>query len=186
MDGIERINNEISGRTDDGEYYKWSTSLSYGRTFSTNITYMDTYFDPLSKDGEYSSRYMTPGDIIRVVVLVSIFVAIIVLIIIAAYKSHDPYMSERGFVPYHRSLFYMHGLSYYGRTVNSRGEVIKEPRSNNPSSRSGSSGGGSCACACACACAGGGRAGCSKKDFYKTNLKSKYIINEEKEENNKK
>ena len=26
-------------------------------------------------------------------------------------------------------------------------------------------------CACACACAGGGRAGCSKKDFYKTNLK---------------
>ena len=28
----------------------------------------------------------------------------------------------------------------------------------------------SCACACACACAGGGRAGCSKKDFYRTNL----------------
>lgn len=29
----------------------------------------------------------------------------------------------------------------------------------------------SCACACACACAGGGRAGCSVKDFYKTNLR---------------
>lgn len=29
----------------------------------------------------------------------------------------------------------------------------------------------SCACACACACAGGGRAGCSAKDFYHTNLK---------------
>ena len=28
------------------------------------------------------------------------------------------------------------------------------------------SGGGGCACACACACAGGGRAGCSRKDFY--------------------
>ena len=26
-------------------------------------------------------------------------------------------------------------------------------------------------CACACACAGGGRAGCTKKDFYQTNLK---------------
>lgn len=26
-------------------------------------------------------------------------------------------------------------------------------------------------CACACACAGGGRAGCTKKDFYHTNLK---------------
>lgn len=28
-------------------------------------------------------------------------------------------------------------------------------------------GGGGCACACACACAGGGRAGCSRKDFYR-------------------
>ncbi len=28
----------------------------------------------------------------------------------------------------------------------------------------------SCACACACACAGGGRAGCTKKDFYGTKL----------------
>lgn len=33
----------------------------------------------------------------------------------------------------------------------------------------------SCACACACACAGGGRAGCSQKDFYNTNLKLKHI-----------
>ena len=33
----------------------------------------------------------------------------------------------------------------------------------------------SCACACACACAGGGRAGCTAKDFYKTNLKMKYF-----------
>jgi hypothetical protein len=33
-----------------------------------------------------------------------------------------------------------------------------------------SGGGSSCACACACACAGGGRAGCSRKDFYGTKL----------------
>lgn len=33
----------------------------------------------------------------------------------------------------------------------------------------------SCACACACACAGGGRAGCTNKDFYNTNLKLKYL-----------
>lgn len=32
-----------------------------------------------------------------------------------------------------------------------------------------------CACACACACAGGGRAGCSTKDFYKTGLKLKQL-----------
>ncbi len=33
----------------------------------------------------------------------------------------------------------------------------------------------SCACACACACAGGGRAGCSTKDFYNTGLKLKRL-----------
>lgn len=33
----------------------------------------------------------------------------------------------------------------------------------------------SCACACACACAGGGRAGCTNKDFYNTNLKLKQL-----------
>ena len=39
----------------------------------------------------------------------------------------------------------------------------------------GSGGGGGHGCACACACAGGGRAGCSKKDFYGTNVKTKNI-----------
>jgi len=33
----------------------------------------------------------------------------------------------------------------------------------------------SCACACACACAGGGRAGCTNKDFYNTCLKLLWI-----------
>lgn len=31
--------------------------------------------------------------------------------------------------------------------------------------------GGGCACACACACAGGGRAGCSRKDFFYVKMK---------------
>lgn len=33
----------------------------------------------------------------------------------------------------------------------------------------------SCACACACACAGGGRAGCTNKDFYNTDLKLRQL-----------
>ena len=33
----------------------------------------------------------------------------------------------------------------------------------------------SCACACACACAGGGRAGCTFKDFYRTDLKLRQL-----------
>ncbi|MCR4934508.1 MAG: zinc ribbon domain-containing protein [Lachnospiraceae bacterium] len=38
----------------------------------------------------------------------------------------------------------------------------------------------SCACACACACAGGGRAGCSTKDFYNTNLKLSQLLRKKK------
>ena len=43
------------------------------------------------------------------------------------------------------------------------------------SSRSSSCFHSSCACACACACAGGGRAGCTTKDFYDTDLKLRQL-----------
>ena len=53
--------------------------------------------------------------------------------------------------------------------------VFKDGKPVNPpqSVSGGSHGGGGCACACACA--GGGRAGCSMKDFYRTNIKTKDI-----------
>ena len=38
----------------------------------------------------------------------------------------------------------------------------------------------SCACACACACAGGGRAGCTYKDFYRTDLKLRQLARKRK------
>ncbi len=57
---------------------------------------------------------------------------------------------------------------------------IPVPRSSSSSSssrggRSFSCAHSSCACACACACAGGGRAGCSVKDFYNTGLKLRQL-----------
>ncbi len=51
-----------------------------------------------------------------------------------------------------------------------RPKISTYSRSSRGSSRS-SCAHSSCACACACACAGGGRAGCTNKDFYKTGLK---------------
>lgn len=71
-----------------------------------------------------------------------------------------------------------------------RVNVVRTPiphvhRSHSSSSRHSGRGGGCahsscacashCACACACACAGGGRAGCSAKDFYNTNLKLRQL-----------
>lgn len=48
-------------------------------------------------------------------------------------------------------------------------------RSSSHSSHHSSCAHSSCACACACACAGGGRAGCTNKDFYNTDLKLKQL-----------
>ena len=79
------------------------------------------------------------------------------------------------------AVFTKNGEYRYGSTPNTFIRVssvrVPNPRYIPPSSRSSSSSHhsscahSSCACACACACAGGGRAGCTTKDFYNTNLK---------------
>lgn len=56
--------------------------------------------------------------------------------------------------------------------------VVPRPRpvtTSHSSSHHSSCAHSSCACACACACAGGGRAGCTNKDFYNTDLKLKQL-----------
>ncbi len=79
------------------------------------------------------------------------------------------------------AAFTKNGEYRYGSSPNTFIRVssvrVPNPHYHAPS-RSSRSGGGhsscahsSCACACACACAGGGRAGCTMKDFYNTNLK---------------
>ena len=79
------------------------------------------------------------------------------------------------------AAFTKNGEYRYGSSPNTFIRVnsvrIPNPRYIPPSRSSGGSGHhsscahSSCACACACACAGGGRAGCTTKDFYNTNLK---------------
>ena len=78
------------------------------------------------------------------------------------------------------------GLYRYSSSPNTyvRVNVVNVPvvRGGIGGSRSSGSGSGrscacvsSCACACACACAGGGRAGCTTKDFYRTDLKLRQL-----------
>ncbi len=79
------------------------------------------------------------------------------------------------------AAFTKNGEYRYGSNPNTFIRVnsvrVPNPHYHRPSSSGGSRGGhsscahSSCACACACACAGGGRAGCTTKDFYNTNLK---------------
>lgn len=69
------------------------------------------------------------------------------------------------------------GLYPYVSTPNTyvRVHVTHVPAPARPVSSHSSCAHSSCACACACACAGGGRAGCSVKDFYQTNLRLKQL-----------
>lgn len=83
------------------------------------------------------------------IIFIVILVVILVIAFIIAIVSDDDYDSHSGFGGGSRTYIYGGGRS-------------------------------SCACvsscACACACAGGGRAGCSKKDFYHTNVQVDTLI----------
>ena len=73
------------------------------------------------------------------------------------------------------------GLYRYSSSPNTYVRVnvinVPRPRSTSTTRSSGGCAHSSCACACACACAcsGGGRAGCTTKDFYRTNLKLRHL-----------
>ncbi len=150
--------------SESSSYYLWESSLQPKETIDINIKYNQSYFESLSKDLQYSDAYMTTADIVAIVIVIVVIVIVIVILAFSVYSQLDPYMYERGFVGrgyiYHRRRYYHSG--YY-----STGKKVEKPVIVNESSFSGHHGGGSCACACACACAGGGRAGCSMKDFYK-------------------
>lgn len=142
-------------------YLMWNFfNLDYYESVDVEVSYDKTSFVSLSEDLQYTDRYMTTNDYIELFVGIGIFVSIFIAVFIIIIKTQDPYMSHRGFIGrrthFNRYYYYHH---YYSSGVNSKGVVIVNPNS----SGSGVSGGSSCACACACA--GGGRAGCSRKDF---------------------
>lgn len=96
---------------------------------------------------------------------------IVVIILYVVYcKTQDPYLYERGFCGrryYHNNLWYHYiyrPRRYRSNGYNSKGVKVVNPA---PNPNQGSTGGSLHGCACACACACGGRAGCSKKEFYK-------------------
>lgn len=154
---------EADQMSESDGYYIWSSKLNPGETLDINVKYDQSYFRVLNPDLQYSDAYMTTSDILAIVLIIVIFVIVIVVLIISIVSQQDPYLNERGFVG--RSYFY-HRRRYYHAGYYSTGRKIKKPVVVNSSGFRGG-GGSSCACACACACAGGGRAGCSMKDFYK-------------------
>ena len=148
---------------DDG-YYVWESDLEPGETIIIDVKYKKDHFRVLNPDLQYSDAYMTAKDIIAIILVIAIFIIVVAVLIISVTSQQDPYMRERGFVG---RGYYFHRHRYYRRGYYSSGRKIERPTPVNTSGYRGVGGGSSCACACACACAGGGRAGCSMKDFYK-------------------
>ena len=139
-DGIISDN---SDRVEDGLLI-WEGTLDKGGRRSMELTYNTDYFDSpkLVKYKKMSSASGAPsaGDhpVKTVLLLLLILLFFTLRVIIGIY--HNNYENGRGFA----------GGAYRGHAYHGGGHR-----------------GCACAgCACACACAGGGRAGCSVKDYY--------------------
>lgn len=177
-EGVEEVQPTSIPLEEENGYYKLSSELNYGGAIKINLRYSKSYFGELDPKKQYTDKYIKPITILIIVGVIAGVIGGIIALSAYAKSKQDPYMNERGFVTgyYHHYWFYHHRPhSYYGKTVNAKGARIVNPSSGG-SSGGFHGGGGGCACACACACAGGGRAGCSKKDFYHTNLSSKEVL----------
>lgn len=142
-------------KQEDG-YLIWNSSLGMGERLNASVKYnLDAFTtnedEQYTEDSGSSDSGWSWGFIIILVILG----ILLVVIIFAVFFDNDDYDSHSGFRGGGRSTVFVSHHSSCARS--------------------------SCACvscACACACAGGGRAGCSKKDFYKTNLKVEDIRKE--------
>ena len=170
MKDVAEITKSTIEPVENNGYYVWSSPLNYGEYIKVNLFYDKASFLELDPDMQFTNRYVTTKSM---VIMFSV-ISVLLLLIIYNRSNRDPYLRERGFIV-HRGYFYTGHFSthYYRSGVSSDGKQINPPVAVSNGHYGGSGG---CACACACACAGGGRAGCSMKDFYHTNLASDNVL----------
>lgn len=132
----------------EDNYLVWNKKdMAKGEKLTATIKYKASAFGALSTYKQRSSNNSGfAGAGVFVIVL------IIILIFSAFFGGGGGYYGHRGFYG---------GPRYYGGCAHSSCACACAHSS--------------CASSCACACAGSGRAGCSKKDFYGTNLTTKKI-----------
>lgn len=152
MWSAENVIESTATREENG-YLIWNSSLGMGERLNASVKYnLDAF--TTNEDQQYTEEHGGESDLAETVLIV-VGIIILVLILVVIFGG-DGYDSGRGFG----------GTGYRSHTyVRTYSSCVRS----------------SCACvsscACACACAGGGRAGCSKKDFYKTNLKTENLKN---------
>jgi len=150
----------------NGEWYNWSGSMNPGEYRTLRVEYSEFNANTVRYQGfdDEGVGNALEGDKLFGIIMsliIIIFCFIVELFILDCFVS---YYRGRGFF-----RGYGHHMYIYGRSNPKYKEA--EARHNASHGGRGHSGGG-CACACACACAGGGRAGCSQKDTYKSSQDS--------------
>lgn len=121
-------------------YVTWETQLDEGERFIAIVRYSDDVFDT-SENMQAGADAYTNEDGSDAGEYVALFIVLIVVVIIVAVTGgNNGYRG--GFGGRGGGVFISHGGGHSCACASS------------------------CACACACACAGGGRAGCSVKNFY--------------------
>lgn len=147
----ENVIESTAHKNEDG-YLIWNSSLGMGERLNASVKYnLDAFTTNENEQYTEDAGSSGKGGTVLIVVLVIIGVVLLISFLVALFGDDD-YGSHGGFGG-RSSVFVSHS------------SCVRS----------------SCACAscaCACACAGGGRAGCSKKDFYKTNLRIEVIQNE--------
>lgn len=151
---------ESTAQKHENGYLIWTAELAMGERLNASVKYnLDAF--TTNEDEQYTEESETSsfGKKVAIVIAVLIVIIIIIIIICALSDDDDGYSSHSGFSGGSRTT-YIHTSS----CVRSSCACVNS-------------------CACACACAGGGRAGCSKKDFYGTNVRTERlseILEEEK------
>ena len=129
----------------DENYLYWKTALRKGERLRAEVTYPRGYFLNLNENEQSTKVKSDSDDDVKALLGLLLTGGFVGLIIWLVRRNKDGYGGGSGFGG---------GRHVYVHTPVRSGCV----RSSCACA--------SCACACACACAGGGRAGCSKKDFY--------------------
>ncbi len=142
----DNIKYVLNGYWEQDGYYQFRTSLAAGEKYTVKIEYDADVFQ--TEDDKKISHPVGTGTKIVMAVMLLVVPGILLLLIIRAYKKGKPViLTER------RADLAMRLLISERAAITQAAEVVVAVPAH-----------------VRVACAGGGRAGCSKKDFYGTKL----------------
>jgi hypothetical protein len=151
---------KTNGDRVDNYSCNWTGSLKPGEYVDMQVNYEKSHFTNPVPENWIPFHKTNPADEQKTFIIIGFFVVIMLfgLIQLAIISQARKYRSGVGFY-YWEGGWHQVSHTYHKRNLSGSG-----------SGHSG--GGGGHSCACACACAGGGRAGCSVKDFYRSTPES--------------